>query len=351
MDIVNFKKNIVDSNKVEELLIKLGCHNVKKEQNGKIITAGLPDGNNKRSVQIKNNSYLDACIRSKGITNIDLFDVISYIAFGEHTVDGMAYNRTLAINWVKRNLDIDLKNFSSTDLNWVEDVKKPKNKPLNKKILKQYIMLPHKIWIDEGISYDTQTFFNIGYNLDRNQIVIPIYNKDDELIGVKARNLETHIYEYKYTYLYPCIASSNLYGLNVAKRHIGKVGMIILFESEKSVMKSFQYGQRCAVAIGCSDLTNQQIGLLKEYISKDTKIVQAFDKDVYYKKGKFNFDHLKKVDAMFKQNTYAIVDRDNLLGEKDAPVDLGKEIFNKLLKNASLVMNLKNDEDDEEEED
>lgn len=346
MDIVNFKKNIFNNNKIEELLIKLGCHNVKKEQSGKIITAGLPGGDNRRSVQVKNNPYLDACIRSKGITGIDLFDVVSYVAFNETTLDGMSYNRTLAINWVKRNLDIELKDFSTTNLTWAEDISKPKNKPLNKQVLKQYIMLPHHSWIKEGISYETQTFFNIGYNLENNQIVIPIYNQDDELIGVKARNLDTHRYEYKYTYLYPCIASNNLYGLNIAKRHIKKVDMVILFESEKSVMKSFQYGYRCAVALGCSDLTQTQLNLLKEYLSPTIKIILAFDKDVYYKKGKFNFDHLKKIDSMFKQNTYAIIDKDGILGEKDAPIDCGKENFNKLLKQAALVINLKNDEEE-----
>lgn len=342
MNIVNFKKNIYDNNKIPEILSKLGCHNIAYEQGCKIITAGLPDGDNRRSIQIKNNTYLDACIRSKGITGIDVFDVVSYIKFNEETKADMKYSRTMAINWVKRMLDMELKDYSNFE--WAKEVNtKPKNKPLNKNILKQYIQLPNKEWITEGISYDTQQFFGIAYNLENNQIIIPIYNKDDELIGVKARNLDNHRYDMKYIYLYPCNANANLYGLNVAKRHIHKTNQVILFESEKSVMKAFQYGYRNTVALGCKDLTLSQLGLLKEYLNKDTKIILAFDKDVYYNNGQYDFSHLRNVEKMFKNNrVYAIIDKDDSLKIKDAPVDKGKEVFNKLLKQMTLVSNLTN---------
>lgn len=350
MNIVNFKKNIYEEQKIEEILAKLGCHSIKKEQGGKIITAGLPDGDNKRSVQIKNNPFLDACIRSKGITGIDLFDIVSYIKFNEMNKNDMEYSRTLSINWVKRNLNMDLKDYSSINLDWAKSINKNKkiNEPLNPKILKQYIPLPHKLWIEEGIDADTQKFFKICYNLEFNQIVIPIYNKDDKLIGVKARNLDTNKYEAKYIYLYKCSASNNLFGLNIAKRHMEKTNQLIIFEGEKSVMKAFAFGYRNTVALGCKDLTLSQLGLLKEYINKDTKIIFALDKDVYYKDGKYNFSHLKDLDKMFKQRTYAIIDRENLLGNKDAPIDKGKDIFNKLLKQATLISSLVEEERVEE---
>lgn len=342
MDVVNFKKNIYDNDKIAEILSKLGCHNIKHEQGNRIITAGLPDGNNSRSIQIKNNTYLDACIRSKGIVGIDIFDIVSYIKFNEMNKSDMKYSRTMSINWVKKALDIDLKDYTSVNLEWAKEVEeKKKNVVLDKNILKQYIKMPHKLWIDEGIGYDTQDFFDISYNLEDNQIIIPIYNKDSELIGVKARNLDNNKFDKKYIYPYPCQARANLYGLYIAKRHIEKTKQLIIFEGEKSVMKAFQYGYRNTIALGCQDLTLTQLGLLREYIDKDIKIILALDKDVYYKDGNYKYDHLKEIDAMFKENNlYAIIDRDGVLEKKDSPTDKGKDIFNDLLQKAELISGL-----------
>lgn len=351
MDIVNFKQNIYENNKIPDILIALGCHDVKAEQSSKIFTAGLPDGNNRRSVQVRNNHYLDACIRSKGITGIDIFDIVSYIKFHEETKDDMKYSRTLSINWVKRLLDLDLKEYPSVDLEWAKKINsKPKNQILKKSILKQYLPYPNQMWIDEGINRHTQTFFGISYNLEYNQIVIPIYNDEGELIGVKARNLDTNKYDNKYIYLYPCNASMNLYGLHIAKKHIPKINQIILFEGEKSVMKAFQYGFRNTVALGCKDITTMQLSLLKEYINNGTKIILALDKDVYYKNGSYDYKHLKELDSMFKDNNlYAIIDYNDLLEEKDAPVDRGEEVFNQLLNEIVLIKDLKTKKKEGEE--
>ena len=47
MNIVNFKKNIYEEQKIEEILAKLGCHSIKKEQGGKLLQR-VPDGDNKK---------------------------------------------------------------------------------------------------------------------------------------------------------------------------------------------------------------------------------------------------------------------------------------------------------------
>lgn len=345
MNIVNFKQNIYRENKIPEILEKLGCKFVKEEQNGSIFTAALPEGNNKRSVQVKNNSFLNACIRSKGINGIDIFDIVSYIKFQEETKDDMRYSRDYSINWVKKILNIKIKDYDTNDLDWIKKINHniKTNEPINSNYLNKYFPIPHKLWLDEGISSSTQRFFKISYNIDNNQIIIPIYDKDNNLIGIKARNLDDSISDEKYIYIKPCNARLNLYGLNIAKKFIKKDNRIIIFEGEKSVMKAFQYGYRESVALGCKDITKNQILLLQEFIDNDTEIIFGFDKDVYINDNKYKYNHLNSIYKLFPNNKVSfLIDRKNLLDKKDSPVDKGKDVFIRLLEHKETINDIKN---------
>jgi len=340
MNVVEFKQYIYQKDLIVIILEKLKCGNIKREQGGKIITAALPNGNNPRSVQVKNNSFLDACIRSKNIDKIDLFDIVSYIYFGETDKKGMRYSREMAINWAKRALQIGYGDMPSESFEWAYEVTKraKKNIVLDPSLMNKTFPYPHRDWINDGIKYETQIKFGVCYNLVENQIVFPIYNDMDELIGIKARNLnyKNRSDLPKYIYLNPFFVGGNLYGLNIAKKTRKKY--IIIFEAEKSVMKAWQYGYDNTVALACKELTNIQVDLLNKYITDDTDIILAYDKDVYMKDGKLNKVELRKAANRFtKNNVYCLIDLDNKIGNKDAPIDCGKEIFENLLKNKKRI--------------
>lgn len=340
MNLIELKNHIHANNLIGNVLDKLGCKQIKAEQGNRIITASLPGGDNPRSVQVKNNPFLDASIRSKNINKIDIFDVVSFIYFGEINKKGMKYSREMAINWVKKRLDITNDDISTESFKWAYDITKKttKNIVLNENILDSFIPYPHREWINDGINYNTQVDFGIKYNLLENQIVFPVYNDENELIGIKARNLNYKKDKDmpKYIYLQPFFVGGNLFGLNVAKENIKKQNNnVIIFEAEKSVMKAYQYGHKNTVALACKELTNIQVDLLLKYIDDETEIILAFDKDVYLKDGIFDKELLQKTANRFTKNkVYCIVDKDNeLSGVKDAPVDCGKETFENLLKN------------------
>ena len=99
------------------------------------------------------------------------------------------------------------------------------------------------------------------------------------------------------------------------------INEIILGEGEKSVMKLEACGVNNAVAMATSHLSKAQAQILMKL---HTNIVVALDKDKDPKQDK-NLMNLARYN-----NCYIMVDKENLLDEKDAPIDKGIEVFKKL---------------------
>ena len=147
---------------------------------------------------------------------------------------------------------------------------------------------PHlEMWEEEGITYDVMMSRGIAYDPKRHGIVIPHYDINNNLIGIRERTLVEE--EEKYGKYKPAIFNGkmynhplgfNLYGLNKAKQNIKIMKKAIVFEAEKSVLKYQSYfGLDSSIAVACcgSSLTNYQIQLLKE--SGAQEIIVAFGND------------------------------------------------------------------------
>ena len=104
------------------------------------------------------------------------------------------------------------------------------------------------------------------------------------------------------------IKTQNLYAFNLNKQNILNKGIVIVVESEKSVMKLDMYGFPYAVSVGCHNISEFQRKLL---ISLRCEIVIAFDKDV-------EEEHILETCRLFNNYTKVsyIKDEYNLLGEK-----------------------------------
>ena len=93
-------------------------------------------------------------------------------------------------------------------------------------------------------------------------------------------------------------------------------------------MKAFDWGYDYTIAAETSCLNDDQIRILIQMQVKEVMI--AFDSDVTLKSIRNSTELLCKF-----TNVYVIKDRrskkDRLLGEKEAPVDQGREVFEKLL--------------------
>ena len=207
-------------------------------------------------------------------------------------------------------------------------------------ILNCFIKFYPSEWLNDGISKKTMDKFDISYSSIQNKIIIPHYNINGELIGIRGRALNEWEVENVGKYMpiqiegkwYSHPLSLNLYGLNITKNNIKKNGICYIFESEKSVMQcdGFQM-DNCAVAVCGSQLNKWQIKILiKECHPQE--IVLCFDKEEIPPAEKY-FNKLYKMCSKYKN--YAdfsfIYDRENLLELKDSPTDKGEEIFKKLL--------------------
>lgn len=202
-------------------------------------------------------------------------------------------------------------------------------------------------WLLEGISKEAMKKFNIKYYDIKNQIIIPHYDIYNRLIGIRVRNLEENRYG-KYmpamvenkTYSHPL--SFSLYGLNLNKENIKEVKTAIIYEGEKSCLKSEDIlGKNYSVACCGNKINIYQINILiKECQVRE--IILAFDKEYEKfgtKEAEDYFNKLYKICSKYKNycNFSFIFDMGNLLDQKDSPVDKGKNIFYKLLEKRIVV--------------
>lgn len=121
-------------------------------------------------------------------------------------------------------------------------------------------------WLDEGISIETMQKFNIRWYEKEKHIIIPHYNFNGELIGIRRRSLQEKDKDNKYmpeiieSVQYSHSLNLNLYGLNMHIKGILKTKKIVIVESEKSVMLAHDYyGEDAFVVATCGfNISNWQ---------------------------------------------------------------------------------------------
>ena len=201
-------------------------------------------------------------------------------------------------------------------------------------------------WLNDGISKTAMDKFNILYSIPQNKIIIPHYNIDNKLVGVRGRALNPWEVENIGKYMpvqiegkwYSHPLSLNLYGLNKTKENIKKTGICFIFEAEKSVLQMDSFDRlNCAAAVCGSQFNKFALKILIQNCHPN-EIVICFDKeekpgeDIYFNK-------LYKLCNKYKNyaNFSFIYDMENLLELKDSPTDKGQDTFEKLLQRRVIV--------------
>lgn len=196
-------------------------------------------------------------------------------------------------------------------------------------------------WESQGISKDICDFAGIAYNPEDGSILIPHYDADGRLIGIRRRTMVEEVEQQfgKYTparinnvtYAHPL--AFNLYGLNWAKDNIRSTGVAICVEGEKSVLQSMSYlglSNSLAVAVCGQSISKYQFQLLLDLGIRE--LVVGFDAD-FHEVGDEDFSEvvrrLEKIYNKFSSyvNVSFLFDKTGLLGYKDSPFDKGKEVF------------------------
>lgn len=196
-------------------------------------------------------------------------------------------------------------------------------------------------WELEGINFRASEQFGIKQDPLNQRTIIPQFNIDNELIGIRARNFSEQSLERGFKYVpikvggvdYRFNTGQNLYGLNVNKTNIEKYGYAIVFEGEKSVLKmNSWYDESTAVSMNGSQFTEYHLALLKSLNIE--QIYFAFDKDFHGNfEGRRYYEKIRSIIQKARGvigDVFLIWDSTGLLDYQDAPVDQGKEVFETL---------------------
>lgn len=205
-------------------------------------------------------------------------------------------------------------------------------------------------WEKEGIKEEVCKRAGIAFNPISNGIVIPHYDIDNRLIGIRERTLIKELEKdgkYKPSILrkkmYAHPLGLNLYNINNSKNGISLFKKAIVFESEKSCLlyRSF-FGDKndISVAVCGSNLTQQQFDIL--FRLKVNEVIIAFDKQFQDNKSEEFIRWTKKLtDIHNKYKAFATIsfmfDKWNFLDYKDSPIDKGKDIFLQLFKRRHIL--------------
>lgn len=206
----------------------------------------------------------------------------------------------------------------------------------------------HPLWLKEGISEQTMEKYGIMYDFKSGRIMIPHYDINSRLVGVRGRSTSETIFNKEAKY-FPLIrgkkalkhdVGKNLYGLHKTKEAIKRLKKVVIWEGEKSVLKcdSF-YGDNNFTVATCGKVISDyqrdlllSLGIEEVIIGYDKQYIDSFgcmteEKQDYA-------DYLKRIARKFTPyvNVTVLWDNKNYLKYKDAPVDNGKAVLEMLMK-------------------
>lgn len=209
--------------------------------------------------------------------------------------------------------------------------------------------LPHPIivpWIEEGITKEVMNHAEICYDPKNQGIIIPHYDINNRLIGIRERTLIKEQAEKYGKYMpakigrqmYNHPLSFSVYNLNHSKENIKRIKKAIIFESEKSCLKyrSFFGEENDISGATCgSNFIKYQFWLILSCGAEE--IIIGFDRQYKEIGDKEYHRWVKKLKDIAKKyspycNITFLFDTKNLLDYKDAPIDKGAEIFLQLFK-------------------
>lgn len=226
----------------------------------------------------------------------------------------------------------------------------------SKDILKKYPQPKILNWEQDHITKEICDYMDIHYDPLSGNILIPHTDEHNRLIGIRQRTLVQEEEQWgKYRpwsqmvwdsknkqwkpKLYNHPLAFNLYGYYQAKENISKMGVALVFESEKSTLAAMSYlglANNLAVAVCGSSLSKYQFQMLLD--AGANEICIGFDAD-YHQIGdedwKETVTKWEKINQKFGNyvNISFLYDKEgDKLGYKCSPTDCGKEVFMELWK-------------------
>lgn len=224
-------------------------------------------------------------------------------------------------------------------------------KRYNKAILRYLTPYHSEAFLKDGISKSTMEKFGIAYYPPNNQITIPVYDLDGELVGIHCRNLDRYKVDKGYKYIpmrtmggldYRFKTNEVLYALNMTAPMIQKRKQIVLLESPKGVLQMDTMYGHDNIAVGMFGMnlgTQRRNEILKLGVNE---VIIGLDKDYEDTSGESFERYVKRIRNIAKKfagfcKCSVLYDGDNLLEFKESPTDRGRETYESLYQNRRQI--------------
>jgi len=363
--------NLITTEDIIEILKDLGSNNYKLDDKGNIYFNTVCHNGDSNKLYYFSDTKFFQCFTCCG--SLSLFDVVMS-AKGIDFIESYNYicNFKGISRFKKLKIGLQKREIQNKDLDFLKfHLYKKENRTIQLPTYDKYIlnMFDNYIplsWYIEGINDEIASFFQIKFYISQNKTIIPHYDINGKLVGIRGRSFFKHETENgkKYmpvtiqglTYKYPM--SFNLYGIFQNQNNIKQFKKAIIFESEKAVMLyGSYYGQEnnITLALCGTSLSLYQRDLLLSLEIEE--IVIAFDKQYQielindenidknskaWKEYENYIKRLMKISEMFMSycNISVMTCWDERLNYKDAPIDHGKEIFEQLYRERYYIDDL-----------
>lgn len=364
------KQTLTEEN-ITAILIQLGSKYPIKDNHGNLVYTTVCHAGNKHKLYYYSSAKVFHCYTSCSCS----FDIFELVIRANQTkgvilsfYEAVQFVASASGKWLFSKREALVNNGLIDDWNFINKMHAKHEfdgtLPIHSKnVLDVFVHEPHELWLNEGISVETMELFDIAYYVKDDRIVIPHYDIDGNLVGIRGRALREEdiadgkkympLYVEKTLYNHP--TGLNLYGIHLTKHAIKKSKEAMLFESEKSVLKCQKYfGSKNNSVANCGSAVSEQqanllfaLGVTRIYIAFDKEYISALDEASIIKRNKY-VDKLAQIGLIFqtRAEVFVLWDNDNLLGYKDSPADKGADVLEHMKKNATPLEDFMNSKDE-----
>lgn len=340
MQLMNvLKLNDIIAGNIEKILLileSLGYEDIKERggNRGKYLQFANIDGDNKGACVI----YVDS-LKYINYTRGENGNIYTLVMKIKHkSFPG-------ALDYVARVLNINKNDLKQTIVypfdGFYRDLIREREEPefsmkiYDESILDDYINQYSQLFFEDGISYNSQQKYKVGYDIWSNRITIPEYTLDGKLCGIMGRLNEKNCdHDERWLPLIPCSRNLTLYGYTNNYNKIQEKDLCVVLESEKAVMQLNT--MRCELGLAtCGDnISDVQAKYIKGLHTKKT--ILAYDEGLEEDYIRSQAEKLKIDNPIFRNKVGYIFDKTGEIlkkGSKDSPSDLPKAAFCDLMKN------------------
>lgn len=296
--------------------------------------------------------------------SMDIFELVRR----NYALRNIELSFTDTVNWVAErsgrsfgfgfSVNTEDRSSRNEEMDWLnrfkkkEKVEPPILREYSDRILNVFEDYHHPNFLEDNISREAMSKFNIMFYAKTNSVIIPHYNINGKIIGIRSRNLNQWDIDsgYKYiptriqghTFSFPTYCS--LFGLHQNKNVIQRLRKIVIFESEKSVLQCESYwpNSNFSTALSGRNISQLQIEMILELGVEEVIIAtDRMFKDPDSRLAEIDTEYILRMGRKFTPyvRTYTIFDTEGLVEYRDSPSDAGKESLIKLMQGKQEILN------------